>query len=182
MTRLSISVLTKDQLAALGSIAAESTYLENLVDVVVSDVSGLNDEKLKIMIPSIMMQGKLEILKEFGLLKLKSKKLKINFSILIGELKHTNSERNQAIHGYWIDPQRGTGGLISSAMGNSIQSQIGDAVAIQLRHKKTPALSSKRLEAIAVEIAATRTKLFKFWKNHWISPSIRRQIRRAEKA
>lgn len=166
------SVLTTEQLAAIGSIAVESAYLEDFVDFMIAWLAGLPDEQLSILIPRAMLDGKLDILRNLGIIKLRSKRRKEEFQQIIAKLKELNSQRNIAVHGNWQSKEMHR----LSDIGKGIPVQIGNAEA--RGKKQNSVLHASKLQTVAISIADYREKLFHFCFDTWVNPSIRRSVAR----
>lgn len=95
----------EELLAAIGSIAAESSYLERYVETMLYQLTKLTRETGQHIIEAGMLGGKLDLLALIGKAKLKSRKKRLKqFSDLMSEIKHANTERSIAIHGLWYPP------------------------------------------------------------------------------
>jgi hypothetical protein len=73
------------QFAAIGRIAVESAYLEELVEFVIREITRLSSGQMTAVFPGVMLSSKLDILRDLGVLKLRSKKKKDEFIKLIGD-------------------------------------------------------------------------------------------------
>lgn len=101
-SRVSVAILTKDQLAAIGSLAIESTYLEHLVENIIWEISELEPDVGKFFTNGVQLNNRLELLNSIGRQLLKDKGEALDqFSKLISDLKIANANRNTIIHGYW---------------------------------------------------------------------------------
>jgi hypothetical protein len=98
---MSTLILTKDQLAAIGSVAIESTYCEKLVEEIIWNLAGLDEDKGKFFTQPIQLSNRLELLSDLGKQKLSDQKEIENFRIIISDLKIATSNRNTIIHGHW---------------------------------------------------------------------------------
>ena len=101
VVKLKSSLFSQDHLAAIGSVAVESANLEELLDIILDGLLGLNTKQRDIVFEGAMMQRKLELVKELGCQKLKSQRRKLELTKIIGDLNHANQERSTAIHGTW---------------------------------------------------------------------------------
>lgn len=168
--------LTTEQLAALGSIAMESAYLEDLVDMLIGEITKLSDEQLRAILPGAMLAAKLDILKNLAVLKLKSKSKQQKISSIIAELKHLNGQRTIAIHGQWQSLQKFT----LADIANGLAIEIGNAEATHVRGNKQPAkLNAGKLQDIADGISEYRDQLFHFWLDILIRPAAIRSARKS---
>jgi hypothetical protein len=170
----STPVLTDEQLKAIGSIAVESAYLENLVEFIIAFMTSLSEHQLNILLSRAMLASKLDILRDLGELKLKSKIKKEKLKGIIAQLKHFNGQRTIAIHGQWQSKEK----ITLADIGKYIPP--GNAEATHKRGKKEPeTLHASKLQHIANGIRDYREKLFEFCFSTWINPSIRRSVSRA---
>lgn len=168
-------VLTEKQLAAIGSVAVESSYLESLIEGLIGQLSGLRPEVLKVFSGNAaMMGGKIEILGKLGTLKLRSKKRKHEWAKIISELKEANTERAIAIHGIWerIEP---TNELRHLLLGFA---PTGEAQAI---HKNAPILPAARIDKLATRINSAYDRLWAFYVDVWHAAWLRRFLREERK-
>jgi hypothetical protein len=141
--------LTTEQLAALGSIAMKSVYLEDLVDMLIREILKLSDEQFRVLLPGAMLAAKLDILNDLAILQFKSKSKKENVSSIISKLKHFNSQRTIAIHGQWQSLE-----MISLAdIAGGAPIKLGNAEARHVRGKKQPSkLHASKLQDTADSI------------------------------
>lgn len=168
--------LTTEQLAALGSIAMESAYLEDLVDMLIGEIAKLSDAQFRALLPGAMLAAKLGILNDLAILKLKSKAKKEKISSIITNLKHLNSQRTTAIHGQWTSLER----LSFADIAKGASFTVGNAEAIHVRGKKQPSkLHASRLQDIADGISEYRDQLFHFCLQSWIRPAAIRSARKS---
>jgi len=149
------SVLSTDQLAAIGCIAVESAYLEDTVETIIYNLSGLTREKGEIFIDKFMLDSKLNLLKELSIIKFKSKKRKLFLSELIGEIKSANSERIIAIHGLWTQDI------------NALLSGHG-AKAMRSNSRRPASLSAHKLEDVAKRISDGHYELCMYFQKFLI--------------
>jgi hypothetical protein len=105
--RIVTKILTKDQLAAIGSVAVESTICEEQVDELIWRLSGMKEIAGRFFTHTMSMQPKLDLLAELGKPQLRSEKRLKEFTKLISDLKEANLARNVAVHGKWLT--NGTG-------------------------------------------------------------------------
>jgi hypothetical protein len=99
--RLTTQILTKDQLASIGSVVVESTYLEGFVESLIWDLSKLTPEQGKFFTHSLGLDSRLDLLASLGKPRIRSAKKKTEFTSLISRLKTVNRERNLIVHGLW---------------------------------------------------------------------------------
>ena len=168
--------LTTEQLAALGSIAMESAYLEDLIDMLIGEITKLSDEQLRAILHGAMLAAKLDILKGLAALKLKSKSKREKISSIIAQLKHLNSQRAIAIHGQWRSLQKFT----LSDLVKGLNIEIGNAEATHVRGGKKPSkLNASKLQDLADGISEYRDQLFQFSLYEWIRPAAIRSARKS---
>lgn len=95
------TILTQQQLAAVGCVAIESTYLEQVLERFIWALAGL-DEKAGIHFTHKLSVGpRIDLLRELVLSKLDAQ-YRDEFGALIGRLKESNERRNTIVHGAWI--------------------------------------------------------------------------------
>lgn len=169
---MSQTILSQEQLAALGTVVAESTYLETFVDLMIGALTGLKEDKRRLLLDKAMLQAKLEILAELGAMKLKSKRRKKTFAKLIAELKANNAERVTAVHGIWLP------NITADALPEQLKQLLtpGSAVA---RHPRGPRMSATTLTKLAEKISNGKWDLVDFHTKVWATPAARRRVLRA---
>lgn len=169
---LSRQILKPDQLAALGSVVAESTYLESLVDSMIGHLARLTESQRNIILKRAMLHVKLEVLRELGDLKLKSAPRKSDFLKLISRLMAHNDERVTAVHGVWTPIVREwrPGFKLSDFLVPS-----GDAEA---RHSRGT-ITASRLDKLAEKISNGFWDLSDFNTKVWLRTSARKKVVRA---
>jgi hypothetical protein len=151
-------MMTAEDRASLGSLAMESAYLEGTLDDLVVKLSGMKPMQAELVFAGRMMDSKLELVKQLGTQKLRSKKRKAELSGLIADLKHLNGERVTAIHGIWSMP-----GVLSIAAAGNDPTAYHPPVA----RKKNSTLRGDRLRDIAVRISIGREHLRIFSLKVW---------------
>src|SRR5690348_10241535 len=94
-------ILSKEQLAAIGCVAIESTYAEIFVEEIIWDLCGLDDEHGKHLTDKVSMKSRLELLSRIG--KQHTTKLQAEeLTRIVSDFKIANEDRNTTIHGVWI--------------------------------------------------------------------------------
>jgi len=166
--------LTDKQLAAIGRIAVNSAQIDMWVDIVLSYVTGLTEDQLKVIQPQAMLGTKLDVLSTLGKQKLKSKKRQMEFDKIISAIKQTNSHRVTAIHGIW---QRENGNTLSSILMGAAPD--GKSKAIRKGSKQPIVLKADKLDAIADEMQEQPRILMRFFMEVWIKPAARKSVAKA---
>jgi hypothetical protein len=161
-------ILSKEQQAALGVVVGEFARLDGTLDMLIGHLAGLGGPQYAVLMRGKMLGAKLEIFKEIGLLKLKSKSKKAVFTALLEELANLNGERTVAVHGLW-QPK---GGFTLAMLVRGFDTKESEAV-----HKKGK-LSAQRLSDIVENLDSAHTRLFTFWRDTWLTPRIQRSLRR----
>jgi hypothetical protein len=175
--------LTEDQLAQIGLIAVESARVEDLVDFMVAKLFGLSRDKLRLLMPTTMLAGKLDVFGEIGVLKLKSAKKKNEFKKILAQLKHFNSQRVVAIHGQWQFNLEGSMSLAQFVKQGGVKLERGDAKATHIKGRGTSStLRADELENTAKEIARYHAKLWHFCLDAWLGPRYLKKAQRAAKS
>lgn len=102
-TMLSREYCDDQLLIAIGSIAAESAYLERFVETLIYRLTKLTREMGYPIVEAGMLGSKLDLLTQVGRVKLNGKEIvSTQFSDLMSRIKHANSERILAVHGVWL--------------------------------------------------------------------------------
>ena len=128
------NLLAKEQLAALGEIAAESAQLEATVDLMIQIALKINIAEFDALVSGRMLGAKVDVLKTCGLSRLPGKRKKSRrhqFTVLMDHIKHLLSKRAVAIHGIW-EPEGGMN------LGNLMAGWAGDLQPgkAEAKHKK----------------------------------------------
>jgi hypothetical protein len=161
--RYSTSILTKDQLAAIGSVAVESTFCEHLVEVLIWSLSGMDEPQGKYFTQGIQLNNRLDLLTVLGKQKLNDEKEMEEFTKIISQLKLANNDRNSIIHGHWRSKAKNM--LMLLAMGPE---GFPPATATKRRLNSEPLkFSATQIEATAVKIANLHRELLKFSTVAW---------------
>lgn len=94
-------VLSKEQLEAIGCIAVESAFLDAFVEHTIWVLSGMNEAVGRLFTTTMTLGPRMDRLGELIEQRVGAEQYKKVFSVLIGDIKHENSRRNDAIHGLW---------------------------------------------------------------------------------
>ena len=149
---LSKAYLTKSQLEAIGCVAAESAYLERMVEGLITDFSGISSETPQVSLAREMIGGKLIILKNLGIQKIQSEEKRGDFCKLMDEVMHANYERVSVIHGCWLSRKEDISKLMTSEL------LVGTAEVPPKR--KIPAISATEIWRIAESLSNAYWKLY----------------------
>lgn len=98
----SVAILTTEQLAAIGSVAVESTYCELEVEQWIWVLAGLEPERGIHFTHGIQLQNRLDMLGQLAKERLSNQEDKVEMAALISDLKIANNDRNVVIHGMWF--------------------------------------------------------------------------------
>jgi hypothetical protein len=161
--------LISAEMAALGAVVVESAHLEDTLDRIIMGITHLKRQQYIAMMGGRMIGAKLGILKELGLLKLRSKENRQRaFGALMDQLSALNGERTIAVHGLWA-PTGGTLLILRERVSEKWPVEIlptGEAV--HMKGKKKTKIKAERLAALATTIAGGRFNLFCFWRDNWM--------------
>jgi hypothetical protein len=161
--------LLSAEMSALGAVVAESAHLEDTLDRIIMGITHLKRRQYVALMSGRMFGAKLAILKELGLLKLRSKEnKKAVFSELMDQLSALNGERTIAVHGLW-GPTGGTLSMLKARVsGKWTAANLPTGEAVHVKGKKESKIKAERLTALATTIAEGRFKLFCFWRDNWM--------------
>jgi hypothetical protein len=149
-------VLNKDQLASIGAVATECTYLDQTVETLIWAFSGMEYEQGKFFTSTMQLDRKLDLLSDLGKLKLPAEKLE-QFTKIISDCKLANNDRNVVIHGVWASDIQGLASLIA-------EEHEKTASAIKRRLKKEALVfSSSNIEAVEERLSYATRQLYKFF-------------------
>lgn len=124
-----------------------------------------------------MLGRKIDILKDLGKLKLKSKERKNKFAHIMGSLSSLNSDRVTIVHGAWSPPG---GKMPLSWLATGIPHNV-NAEAIHRRYGKIKSFKAEKLDETTAAIDACHDDLWNFWMENFIQPKVRRSLKRDEK-
>ncbi|MGH8803641.1 MAG: hypothetical protein ACREXN_02745 [Polaromonas sp.] len=156
--RLSTVILTKDQLAAIGSLAIESTYCEQWVENLIWFLCKLEEPQGKQFTQNIQMKSRLELLCNLGKPLLASESEKTEFVSLISQLKEANNDRNTIIHGSWGTATKNLLTVMREGPENH-----SPAIVTKRRPNKPPiTMQATDIEKAAVRIADLTGQLIQF--------------------
>ena len=165
MEMISRLFLSEDQLAAIGSIAVESSYLESSIDEIICRIAHFDDDLASVFMPNAMMGHKITIIKSLAARSLKTKKKKLSqFTQLMEKVASINSERVAAVHGLWEPPPSRPSGMM--AFFNNLPPDW-QATAKNPRKQNAQPLQAARLEHIAAEISKLHLVLHYFALKEW---------------
>lgn len=157
------SILTQEQLAAVGCVAIESTYAEAVIEEVIWDLCGLDEEHGKHLTNGVQMKNRLTLLSSLGKMHL-SKEKTPPFVKIISDLKLSNEDRNTVIHGFWerVAPD-GSVAFLEDNPDRNLAAQ-----ASKRRLNKDPLKrSAAEVMAIAARIFDLRNELLYFVEDTW---------------
>lgn len=163
---LSVMFCNRELLAAIGSIAAESTYLEQTVEDAITRLSGLPSDGVSCIMPT-MIGGKLDLLLHLGKARLRTKSRRQQFSDLMSHIKNSNTERILAVHGVW-EPQNDSGqhpGIINALRYPTTFKMVATKAAKGA--KGSAKLDEDRAWKVAMAIAEGHGKLRDFTQEAW---------------
>lgn len=94
-------MLSQEQLRAIGCLAIEVTRLEEMVGIVIQEVSGLSNADAETFTFGWMLDKKVEAMKTILTPRLKAAGEVDTFADLYARIKDLNTRRNTVIHGRW---------------------------------------------------------------------------------
>jgi len=161
MKLLSVELCGEKLLMHIGSIAAESAYLERYTETLLYKLTRLNRDVGRPIIEAPMLGGKLDLLLEVGKARLKNRQKKqAEFRQLISRIKNANADRATAVHGIWI-PDISQGIIDSIRNPRPIASKRGKP------GKPDVTLAADRAEKLAEEIYNGHVGLHAFARKAW---------------
>lgn len=170
-----LSTIYCDQtlLAHIGSIAAESAYLERYIETVLYGLTKMTREVGHVVIERTMFDGKVDLLNQIGKTKLKARPKKLaRFTEIISDIKASNSERVIAVHGVWLPQSPNlTMGIIDALR----QPKRPIATKRGKLDKPDTTLTSERAEKVAESIYQAHLALHDFVDEVW--PKLTEQVR-----
>jgi hypothetical protein len=156
--------LTEKEMAAIGSVVAESAHLENVLEAFIIQMTKLSQAQYDILIGAKMMGAKIAIVKDLGLLKLKSEKRRKAFTKVMDSLARLNADRVGVVHGLWRPEGGVTFELVDGAMtGRITRDQVPPGIAYHKKGKKWFKMEAKDLDGLAQDLTDTISELIKVW-------------------
>lgn len=161
--------LSQKEMAAIGSVVAESAQLERSLDGHIMKITKLHQAQYEVLMGGKMLGAKIAVFKELGLLKIKSEKRRKAFIKIMDNFTHLSSERVVAVHGRWIPTGGVTSELVEGMFSGRLKpGHLPPGIAIHKRGKdKWFKLEAKHLDDLAEELVDGMMRLTKFWDPKW---------------
>jgi hypothetical protein len=157
-------ILTQEQLAAVGAVAIEATYLEQQLELVLWRLSGLDEHRGPQFTANMQFRSRVEALHVLGRMVLPTT-ADAEFQSLIRELDECGVQRNHVIHGTWI---AGAGDFLELWADGAEKHPPANAVK-KPKYKPAKTMAATEIETVACRIAAARDRLGRFYDGHWSS-------------
>lgn len=162
-----IALLSKEHLAAIGTVAAESAYLDYAIGSAIQTLFKLNEEQYKLIAGDMRLGAKIELFNGLAKLVLVENigALKI-LGDLVSDLKTASEKRNRIIHDAWIDR--------NFRIDNNVWTQIGPSftspVAVRFSGKQPgdsfPQFKVEDVAAVAADLAKCLPRFQDFCLDH----------------
>ncbi len=158
-------ILSKDQLAAIGSVAIASTNCESMVESMIWAFLGIEETKGKFVTQGMQMKNRLELLLNLAKENLgKNDALIKEFTALKSAMTEANNERNIIIHGTW----QIKGNVLKRLLDGSDPANFAPAVAVKRRLHDAPLeFSADEIKKTALRISKLTDDLTSFALQHW---------------
>lgn len=95
------TLLTQDQLAAIGCVAIESTYAEAIIEEIIWALCKLDESHGKHLTNGVQLSNRLDLLATIAKLHT-PKEHQPRISKIISDFKIATNDRNTIIHGLWV--------------------------------------------------------------------------------
>lgn len=156
---VSTFVLDLNELAAIGSVAVESTYCEHVVEGIIWDLCRLKEAQGKFLTDRMLLDKRLDLMGDLWRPLLSDSEKSATLTRIVSGLKEANNERNLIIHGHWE-----MGASIAQIMGMSAKEAAKvRAVATKRRLKSDPVtFSAEKILQTAMRIAELTGELWDF--------------------
>ena len=155
-------ILTPEQLQAIGSVAVETSYLEEWVELLVWELCGFDEDTGRIFTEKMMLDAKVGLLSDLLTPRINDKAVMAEFKEIFDSIKDDIPKRNTIIHGQWGSKDARVS-LFNLASGRI----PSDSVAVRKRRKSAPVpVLAKDVIKIAQRIAGHRKKLMRFAVKH----------------
>jgi hypothetical protein len=165
---LSKVVLSSKELAAIGSVAVESTYSDFIIESMIWAICKLRQDQGKFFTSGMMMDRKLELLGDLWK-PLLADTPRAKLTEIISGLKEANNRRNIVIHGEWSYPKAVPFSAIRTFMTDPDKA---DSVATKRRLRSEPLqLRSNQVDEVAQRISSLTLQLLTFAYQEGFEPS-----------
>lgn len=157
-------ILTREQLAAVGAVAIESTYLEQQLELVIWRLSGLDEYRGPQFTANMQFKSRVEAFQVLGRMVL-PETADADFQSLIGELHECAVQRNHVVHGTWV---AGADDFLKLWADGAEKHPPANAVK-KPKYKPAKTMAATEIETVACRIAVARERLGRFYDGHWSS-------------
>ena len=161
-------ILTRDQLAAVGAVAIECTYLEQQLELVIWRLSGLDEYRGPQFTANMQFKSRVEAFQALGRMVL-PETVDADFQSLIRELHECAIQRNHVIHGTWV---AGADEILEIWADGAETHPPANAVK-KPKYKPAQTMAATDIETVACRIATARERLGRFYEEHWSSAWIK---------
>lgn len=149
------TTLGAEQLASIGMVAVEATYLEFHVQRLIERLLGIdNHPQSSLLTDRLGYAQKLDTLNELGRTMLQDDKQREEWSAYMANMRRLIEDRNVIIHGIWLLPQ------VSRTNPNPAPS------AVRLRPKGVKTFESSDIRKVAEDIHLARMALEVFERGY----------------
>ena len=167
-------ILKPSELAAIGSVAVESTNCEEFVESLIWQLLGIEEEQGKFVTKGVQMNSRLELLLNLAKERLAGKTEMIaKITDIKSRMVTANTDRNTLIHGTWKPP---TNNMLAFILKG--RDKYGPATAFKRALHSEPAnFSAEHARSAAVRIARLNDELMQFAVDHWddfLAPSLKK--------
>lgn len=157
--------LTSEQLSAIGNVAVESTYCEQLLEEIIWALLELQDDQGKFITDRMLLDKRIELINDLWKPRLTDPEKLKTYCSISARLKEANKKRNTIIHGYWHIPTMKVSDLMNDH-------PFPPAVAIKRRLRSQPTtFSAENIQNVAEEIAEITNTMLEFAFQEGFFPS-----------
>ena len=107
MSMLSSHMLSAAHLKGIGTVAAEWTYVEIMLEALIWQVAGIDNERGYCVTTHITSETRINILESLADKRLVTPGLKNELKDRIADLRRLRTERNNIVHSIWMNPKAG---------------------------------------------------------------------------
>jgi hypothetical protein len=157
-------LLNKDQLAALGEVAANSAELEYMLAFVLMWCLRLNGKQTRALVSDAMLSKRITLLESIGKETISGRELKKEFKAIIQRVKDLSGHRNTVIHGTW--GPKGSHISFEDGLDMEFGTKTPDGV-IAENPKNAKRYSAKEIRQLADELHQARIDLWDFGRKQW---------------
>jgi hypothetical protein len=159
------NLLSQEQLAALGEIAANSAELEVMAGWVLMYILKVNHAQLNVILGEVPLTKRLVMLEELGGDALEEQALKDEFKNIVDSMRKSVQDRNTVIHGSW--DAKGDHLSFEDSIDIYYGNKAPQSVFAENPKNKKRRYSAEDLRVLANALYESRIQLWDFSRENW---------------